>query len=173
MRRAFAESSTTIVMNAIWSHKSSYHNGSAQAPRGAPPSNVDTKSRSLVEEGQIQDDHPQATQLNIQFEDGRLSLTANIHNNALIGPLAATREKSFSIAISADHAGPRGASSSIQDVVRRLLTALQAEGYGKNVAEVRDKLSRLSISSLQVRQKSQSSIMLGLEFDDQKWTSSF
>ena len=182
MRRAFAESSTTMVMNAIWSHKSSYHNGSAQAPRGAPPSNVDTKSRSLVEEGQIQHDHPQATQPNIQFEDGRLSLTANSHDNALMGPLAATREKSFSVAISADHASPRGASSSMQDVVRRLLTALQAEGYGKNVAaagnstdvaEVRDKLSRLSISSLQVRQKSQSSIMLGLEFDNQKWTSSF
>lgn len=189
MRSVFAdsiaihESSTIRVMNAIWSHESSYQNGSAQAPRGVPiPSDVDAKSR-LVKEGQIQHDHRQATQLTIQLEeDGRLSLTANSHNNALMGPLAATPDENFSVAILADHAGPRGGSSSVQDVARRLLTALQAEGYGNNVAVagnstdmgiLREKLSRLSISSLQVRQESQSSTMLGLEFDGEEWTSSF
>lgn len=188
MRTAFAdsfatnESSTIMMMNAIWSHGSSYQNGSAQAPHGAPtPSDVDTKSRSLVEEGQIQHDHPQATQLTIQLEDGRLSLTANSYNNALMGPLAATRDENFSVAILADYAGPRGASS-MQDVARRLLAALQAEGYGNNVTVagnstdlgvVREKISRLSIASLQVRQESQSSVMLGLEFDGEEWTSSF
>ena len=64
-------------------------------------------------------------------------------------------------AILTNHAGPRRASSSIQDVARRLLTALQAEGYGINVAVggnstdegvVCERLSRLSTSSLQVRQ---------------------
>ena len=58
-------------------------------------------------------------------------------------------------AILTDHAGPRRKSSSIQDVARRLLTALQAEGYGNNVAVagnstdegvVRERLSRLSTS---------------------------
>ena len=189
MRNALAdsiatnESSTIMMMNAIWSHESTYQNGSAQAPRGAPtPSDVDTKSRSLVEEGQTQHDHPQATQLTIQLEDGRLSLTANSHNNTPMGPLAVTRDGPFSIAILADHASPRGASSLMQDVARRLLAALQAEGYGDNVAVagnstdlgvVSETLSRLSISRLQVRQESQRSIMLGLEFDGKEWTSSF
>ena len=77
-------------------------------------------------------------------------------------------------AILTDHAGPRRESSSIQDVARSLLTALQAEGYGNNVAVggnstdkgvVRERLSRLSTSSLQARQESQSSIMLRLEFN--------
>jgi hypothetical protein len=70
----------------------------------------------------------------------------------------------------------------MQDVARRLLVALQAEGYCNNVtvagnstdvAVVRRELSRLSISNIQVRQESESSIMLGLEFDGEKWTSSF
>ena len=70
----------------------------------------------------------------------------------------------------------------MQDVTCRLLTALQVEGCGNNVAVVgnstdegvaREKLSRLSISSLQVRQESQSSIMLGLNFGGEEWTSSF
>lgn len=188
MRSAFpdsidgCESSTIRMMNAIWSHESSYQNVSAQAPRGVPtPSDVDTKSR-LVEEGQIQHDHPQATQLSIELEDGRFSLSTNSHNNALMGPLAATRGENFSTAILADHVGPQGASSSMQDVARRLLTALQAEGYDNNVAVagnstsvgvVRENLSRLSLSSLQVREESQSSIILRLGFDGGEWTSSF
>jgi len=178
------ESSTNRIMNAVWSHQSSYQIGSAQAPRGAPaPSDIDMKDRSLVEEGQMQHDHPQATQLTIQLEeDSRLSLTANGHNSALMGPLAATQDENFSVAILADHARPQGASSSMQDIARRLLTALRAEGYGNNVAVagnstdvgvVRENLSRLSISSLQIRQESQSSIILGLEFDGEEWTSSF
>ena len=174
------ESSTIMIMNAIWSFEGSYQDGSARAPRGAPPfPDVDMER---VEEGQIQPGHSQATQLTIQLEDGRLSLTANSHNNVLISPLAAARDEHFSVAVLADHAGPRGASSSMQDVTRRLLTALQAEGYGDNVAVagnstgvgvVREEISRLSILSLQARQESQSSIVLGLEFDREEWTSSF
>lgn len=165
------ESSTIRIMNAIWSHGSLYQNFL----------DVDSKSR-FVEESQIQHGQPQATQLPIQLdEDGRLPLTANSHHNTPIAPLAATREENFSVAILADHAGPRGESSSMQDVARRLLAALQAEGYGKNVTVagnttdvgvVREELSRSSISKLQVRQESQSSIILGVEFDGEESTSS-
>jgi hypothetical protein len=38
---------------------------------------------------------------------------------------------------------------------------------------VQKELSRLRISSMQVRQESESSIMLGLEFDSEEWASSF
>ena len=181
MRSAFAdciatnESSTTRIMNASCSHESHCHNDFAQAPRSAPfPSDIDRKSHSLIGEGQIQHLHPQATQLTIQLEeDGLLSLTANSHNDVLMGPLAA---------ILADHSGPQEASSSMEDVARRLLIALQAEGYGNNVAVagnstdvgvVREIISRSSISSLRVRQESQSSVVLGLKFDGTEWTSSF
>lgn len=70
----------------------------------------------------------------------------------------------------------------MQDIARRLLVVLQAEGYGNNVTitgnnadvrVIRNELSRLSISSIQVRQESESSVMLGLEFDNEEWTSSF
>jgi hypothetical protein len=70
----------------------------------------------------------------------------------------------------------------MQDVAHRLLAALQAEGYGKNVTiagsnadvrVIRNELSRLSISSMQIRQESESSVMLGFEFENEKWTSSF
>ena len=81
-------------------------------------------------------------------------IAPDCHNNALMGPLAATRDENFSVAILTDHAGPRGASSSMQDVARRLLAALQAEGYSTNIAVagnstdegvIREKFSRLSI----------------------------
>lgn len=69
----------------------------------------------------------------------------------------------------------------MQDVAHRLLAALQAEGYGNatvagdnaNVGVISNELSRLSISSIQVRQESESSVMLGLKFDNEEWTSSF
>ncbi|KAH9205291.1 hypothetical protein DL95DRAFT_417540 [Leptodontidium sp. 2 PMI_412] len=56
-----------------------------------------------------------------------------------------------------------------------------AEGYGNatvagdnaNVGVISNELSRLSISSIQVRQESESSVMLGLKFDNEEWTSSF
>ena len=188
MRSAFTdcittnESSTTRSLNAMSSHEGWCHNGIAQAPRDAP-SDIDTKRHSLVEEGQIQHVHPQAAHLNIQLEeDGRLSLAAKSHNDVLMGPLAATRDGNLSGVFLADHAGPRGASSLMQDVARRLLIALQAEGYGNNVAVagnstdvgvVHKELSRSSISSQQVRQESESSIMLRLEFDGEEWSSSF
>lgn len=79
-------------------------------------------------------------------------IAPDCHNNALMGTLAATRDENFSVAILTDHAGPRGASSSMQDVTCRLLTALQTEGYGTNITVagnsidegvIREKLSRL------------------------------
>jgi hypothetical protein len=85
-------------------------------------------------------------------------------------------------AILADNASPQRASSSMQDLAHRLLAALQAEGYGNNViiagnnidvGIIHNELSRLSISSIQARQESESSVMLGLEFDGEEWTSSF
>ncbi|MCJ1245702.1 hypothetical protein MMC30_002906 [Trapelia coarctata] len=189
MRRAFADSmstdegSTIRIMNAIWSHESSHQNGSAQVQRGAPaPSDVEMKDRSSVEEGQMQHEHHQPPQLTIQpGEDGRLLLTSHSHKDALMLDSLVSRNKCIAPAILADNAGPQGASS-MQDVARRLLAALQAEGYGKNVAVsgnstdvgvVREKLSRLNISNIQVRQHSECLIMLGLEYDGEGWTSSF
>lgn len=70
----------------------------------------------------------------------------------------------------------------MQDVARRLLTAFQAEGYGNNMTiagsntnmgVIRDELSRLSTSSMPIRQESESSVMIGLEFHNEEWTSSF
>jgi hypothetical protein len=65
----------------------------------------------------------------------------------------------------------------MQALARRLLAALQAEGYGNNVqvashstnvGEVREELSQLSISSLQVREESENSIIVDLELDSEE-----
>lgn len=72
------------------------------------------------------------SQLNIQLEEHvRLSFTPKSYNDVLMGPLAATRDENPTLG---DNAGPRGASSSMQDVARRLLVALRAEGCANNVA---------------------------------------
>ena len=103
------------------------------------------------------------------------------HNDALMGPLAATRDENFSVAIQPNHDHPQE-TSSIQEVADSLLAALQAEGYGKNVTVagnitevgmVREEISRRNVSRLQARQQSQSSIMLRLDFDGEERTSSF
>ena len=184
IRRAFEDSvatekgSTIMIMNVIWPDaRSEQQNGSSHAPRVASTLDVEMKDRSFVEEGQIPRYHSQATQLTIQLgEDGRLSLTAHSHNDTLILDSLVARDENIPPATLADNTGPQGASSSMQDAAYRLLAALQAEGYGHNVtiagnnAEVRvirNELSRLSISSIQVRQES--SVMLGLE----ELTSSF
>ncbi|KAL5330676.1 hypothetical protein ACEPPN_000195 [Leptodophora sp. 'Broadleaf-Isolate-01'] len=98
----------------------------------------------------------------------------------MLDPLVA-RDENHPPVILSDNAGPQGAPSSMQDVAHRLLAALQAEGYGNatvagdnaNVGVISNELSRLSISSIQVRQESESSVMLGLKFDNEEWTSSF
>ena len=93
------------------------------------------------------------------------------------------KHKNILPAVSADNAGPQRASPSMQVLARRLLEALHTEGYGNNVTVagkstnvivVRDELSRLSISSIQVRQKLEDSIMLGLkfEFNAAEWANS-
>jgi hypothetical protein len=119
------------------------------------------KDHCLAEEGQIPHDYLQPTQLPIQLgEDSRFSLTARAHNNALILDSLVARDENISPAILADNAGPQRASSSMQDVARRLLAALQAEGYGNNVTikgnnadlgVIRNELPRFSISSIQIR----------------------
>jgi hypothetical protein len=64
----------------------------------------------------------------------------------------------------------------MQAVARRLLAALQAEGYSNNVqvaghsttvGVVHEELSQLSISSLQVREDSENSIIVDLELDNE------
>ncbi|KAI4288218.1 MAG: hypothetical protein L6R35_002517 [Caloplaca aegaea] len=171
IRKAFQDSivnekgSTSRIMNAIWPDEISEHqNSSSQRPRGAPTPDVEMKDRSSVEGGQMSHDDAQAS---VQFEE---------HD------VLDAQDETCPPAIVTDNVDPQRASSIMQDVASRLLTAFLAEGYGNNVtvagnctdvATVRRELSRLSISSMQVRQVSESSIMLGLGFDGEEWTGSF
>ncbi|KAL9018173.1 MAG: hypothetical protein Q9185_004495 [Variospora sp. 1 TL-2023] len=175
------EGSTSRIMNAIWLDEISEHqNSCSRGPRGAPTPDVEMKDRSLVEEGQMSHDDPQAS---IQLgEHGRLSLTAQGRYDAPMLDVLDAQDETCPPAIVTDNVDPQRASSLMQDVASRLLTALVAEGYGNNVtvagnctdvAIVRRELSRWSISSMQVRQVSESSIMLGLEFEGEEWTGSF
>ena len=68
-------------------------------------------------------------------------------------------------------------NANLQDVTRRLLAAFQEEGCGNNmtvsgntadVEVVRKKLPQLNILSLRVRQESEDSIILELEFIKEK-----
>ena len=74
--------------------------------------------------------------------------------------MVAAQNENFPLAVCADNAGSQGASLSMQEVARRLLAALQGEGYGNNVAVagnsanvgvIREMLSQSNISSIQVR----------------------
>jgi serine/threonine protein kinase len=173
---ATTEGSTVILMNSIWQNEGS--DGSSQAL-----GDVEMKDRSSVEKRQILDDCPEAIQLTIQLgEEGRLSLTCHSLDDGLTLDSLVAHDESIPPAILADSVGSQGESYSMQDVARRLLVALQAEGYGKNVTvagnstnvgSVRSELSRLSISSLKVRQEAKSSIMVGVEFDNDEWSSNF
>jgi hypothetical protein len=110
-------------MNAIWPRELSDQGGSSQGLRGvSTPSDLEMKVRSSVVERQILHNHPQATQLTIQLgEDGRLSLTANTHNDTMkLGSLVVAQDETHPPAIVADNAGPQGASSSMQDVACRM-----------------------------------------------------
>ncbi|KAI4138837.1 MAG: hypothetical protein LQ341_004493 [Variospora aurantia] len=187
IRKAFQDSmvnekgSTSRIMNAIWPDEISEHQNSfSHEPRGAPTPDVEMKDRSSVEEGQMSHDDPQAS---VQFEEhGRLSLTAQGRYDAPMLDVLDAQDETCPPAIVTDNVDPQRASSIMQDVASRLLTAFLAEGYGNNVtvagnctdvATVRRELSRLSILSMQVRQVSESSIMLGLEIEGEEWTGSF
>ncbi|KAL8972166.1 MAG: hypothetical protein Q9197_002912 [Variospora fuerteventurae] len=187
IRKAFQDSIVTEegskirIMNAIRLDEISDHqNSCTQGPRGAPTPDVEMKDRSSVEEGQISHDDPQAS---IQLgEHGRLSLTAQGRYDAPMLDVLDAQDETRPPAIVTDNVDPQRASSLMQDVASRLLTTLLAEGYGDNVtvagnctdvAIVRRELSRLSILSMQVRQVSESSIMLGLEIEGEEWTGSF
>jgi hypothetical protein len=65
------------------------------------------KSRSLFADRQLLHDHPLATQLTIQLgDDGRLSLTACGHNDALMLDSLVARDENHPPAILADNAIP-------------------------------------------------------------------
>lgn len=74
------------------------------------------------------------------------------------------------------HNHPQGSplTVSMQDVARRLLAALQSEGYCNDVqvaghsTNVVEDPSQLSILSLQVREESENSIIVDLELDNEK-----
>ena len=190
VRKAFGEHAATDdgssihIMNAIWPNERSEHqNYSTQAPFCGSISDVKMNSHPLVQDRQLLHDHPPATQLNTQLRgDGRLSLTTHGHNEALILDPLIARDESIPLAVLANNADLQGAPSSIQDVARRLLAALQAEGYCNNVTiagnnadlgAIRNEVSRLNISSIQIRQESESSLLLRLEFDNEERTSNF
>ena len=162
LRDSFTTDECASVMNAILTDESEYQNhlGGLSAP-----SNTEMEDR-------------QATQLTIQLgEKDWMSVASHCHYDTqmlesliIIPPV-----------ILPDDAISRGATPSMQDVARKLLEALQAEGYGSNVTVagkhtdvgiVCNELSRMSISSIQVRQKSADSIMLELEFEFacKEWT---
>ena len=178
---ATEEGSTAAIMKAIWPGEMS--DPDENLHRMPIPSDIEMKDRSSFADRQLLHDHPLAAQLTIQLGgNGRLSLTTRGHNDALMLNSLVARDENHSPAILVDNAVPQEASSSMQDIARRLLAALQAEGYGNNVTIassnadvgiIRDEISRLSISSVQLRQQSQSSVMLGLEFDNDERTTSF
>ena len=155
----FTTDDCVSIMDAILADESEYQNGLRA------PSNIKTEDS-------------QATQLTIQIgEQDRMSLASYLHHGTQM------LESHFIIpsVTLPDDAIPPGATPSMQDVARKLLETLQAEGYGSNVTVagkstnvgiVCDKLSRRTISSIQVRQNSEDSIMLGLEFEFacEEWT---
>lgn len=176
------EGSTAAIIKAIWPGELSDPDGFSQNLHGVRiPSDIEKKDRSS--DRRLLHDHPQTTQLTIQFgDDGRLSLTARGYNDALMLDFPVAQDKKHPPAILADNAIPYGASFLMQDVACRLLAALQVEGYGNDVTieghnadigVIHNEISRLSISSIQLRQQSHSSVMLGLEFDDEEWTRNF
>ena len=188
IRKAFEESltnkegSTDWIMNFIWPDKRSEHqNASSQALLGASTSSgKEKKDRTSVKDIQMPNNHTTA-QLTIQpDENGRLSLTARSHNVALALDSIVDQDESNTLAIFTNKSGPQ--ASSMQDVARRLLAALQAEGYGNDVTiagnstdvgVIRQELPQLNISGIQVRQESEWSIMLELEFENEERTDSF
>lgn len=89
------------------------------------PPDIEMKDRLSVVGRQILHDRPQETQLTIQLgDDVRLSLTTHGHNDALILDSLDARNENIPRAVLADNAEPQGASSSMQDVARRVLAAL-------------------------------------------------
>ena len=159
LKDPFSTDECVSIMNAILADESEYQNGLRA------PSDIEMEDR-------------QATQLTIQLgKRDRMSPASHCHyGTQMLESLIVIPS-----VILPDDAIPRGATPSMQDVARKLLEALQAEGYGSNVTvagkstdvgTVYDELSQMTISSIQIRQKSEDSIMLGLEFESAcaEWT---
>ena len=102
----------------------------------------------------------QATQLTIQLgERDRMSLASHLHH----GTQRLEPQSMIPSVILPGDAIPPEATPSMQDIARKLLKALQAEGYGSNVTVagqstnvgiVHNELSRMTVSGIQVRQES-------------------
>ena len=127
------------------------------------PSNIEKKDRLGIEK-----DH-EVSQPLLRFGKGnRMSLTPYCHNSVQIPEPQVTGD----LHIMANSTGLQGESPSLQAVTRRLLEALQAEGYGNAVTVagkitsmkvVDDKLSQLNISRIQLQQETEDSILLKVE----------
>lgn len=162
-----------LIMNALLTDESEYQNGFDQGLHHISASfNIEMKNC-------------QATQLIIWLEKGDWMLfTTHCHSGLLILESLIIKDEIIFSAVLVNNVKPQEASPSMQVLTCRLLKALHAEGYNNNVTVankstdvrvVHNKLSWLSISSIQVWQKSKNSIMLELEFefDDAKWANSF
>ncbi len=110
-----------------------------------------------------------------------MSFITHDHNNTLMLDSLYTWDVNISSVILTDNVSSQRASSHLmQCLTCRLLMTLQTESYDNvtvvnnstNVRVVCKKLSWLSISSIQIWQKSKSSIMLKLKCDSEGWTSS-
>ena len=137
------------------------------------------QDRFTIQDRQMPYNDPRATQRTTYLENNRLSLITSNHN---IAPTldSVVAQNNTPSAILADNISPQE-TPLIQNVVRRLLSALQAEGYGNaiatgnttNIEIARHEVPELNVSSMQYRQNSETSIILGLEVDTKKRTSSF
>ena len=174
------EESTLSMMNAMWPQESSDQNGSNQAPYAESTlPDTEMQDRFTIQDGQMPYDDSRAVQRTTCLENSRLLLATSNHNDApILNSVVA--QINTPPAILADNISPQEAPS-MQDVVRRLLPALQAEGYGNvlitgnsmDIGAARIELPELNISSVRLRQNSETSMVLGLELDIKEWSNSF
>ena len=62
-----------------------------------------------------------------------MSLTTHCDNGTQMLKSLVIKDENIPLAVLTDNTSPQGASPLMQVLARRLLKALQAEGYGKNV----------------------------------------
>ena len=151
------------IMNPILADDSKYKGGFSARLRGPlHPSNTEIKDHVVIGKDR------ELSQPLLFGEGHRMSLTAYRHDNVEIPGLLITRE----LPIQVGSTGPQAESPSLQAVARKLLEALQAEGYGNAVTvggeltgmkAVSDKLPKLNISKIQLRQETDDSILLEVE----------
>ncbi len=170
---SFTIDECVLIMNALLTDESEYQNG------------FDQDLHHISASFNIEMKNCQATQLIIWLEKGNWKLfITHCHSALQILESLIIKDEIISSAVLVNNVSSQKASPSMQVLACRLLKALYAEGYNNNVTVtdkstdvrvVHNKLSWLSISSIQVWQKSKDSIMLELEFefDDAEWANSF